>query len=72
MMTQAMRSGSQQRWGAMALVVSLLLAFMWLSPTAKAEGAGWVGKVETMPAGGGSGPTNRMRNPETLIRPAAR
>lgn len=55
MMTQAMRSGSQQRWGAMAFVVSLLLALLWLSPTAKAEGSDWVGKVETMPAGGGSG-----------------
>lgn len=54
-MTEAMRSLSQQRWGAMALVVSLLLGLLWISPTVKAEGADWQGKVEVMPAGGGSG-----------------
>ena len=54
-MTQTMRSWSQQRWGALALVLSLLLGLLWLSPAAKAEGANWLGRVEVMPAAGGSG-----------------
>lgn len=54
-MTQTMRSWSPQRWGVLVLVLSLLLGLLWLSPAAKAEGANWVGRVEVMPANGGSG-----------------
>lgn len=54
-MTQTMHSWSHQRWGALALVLSLLLGLLWLSPAAKAEGANWLGRVEAMPAAGGSG-----------------
>lgn len=54
-MTQAMRSWSPQRWGAVVLLLALLFGILWIGPTAKAEGTGWLGKVESMPVGGGSG-----------------